>query len=84
MNTINSAFVYILHFPEAMKSEKPLSIYGIDSLVAVELRKWIRAGLGALVMTLDVLNAASSTKLSENVIMKILESNYIRLKFKLE
>jgi acyl carrier protein len=49
-------------------------VYGIDSLAAVELRNWIRTELGALVTTLDVLNAASLTKLAEKVIAKVLES----------
>lgn len=84
VDTINSAFVHILHFPEAMKLETPLSVYGIDSLAAVKLRKWIRTGLGALVITLDVSNAASSTKSSRNFIVKIIESSYVRLRFRLE
>ncbi|PSN59528.1 PKSKA1 [Corynespora cassiicola Philippines] len=75
VGAINSAFVRMLHLPEAMDSERPLSVYGIDSLAAVELRNWIRTELNALVTTLDVLNAASLTKLSEKVIAKIMEAN---------
>ncbi|KAF2188519.1 PKSKA1 [Zopfia rhizophila CBS 207.26] len=75
VDAINGAFVRMLHLPEAMDSERPLSVYGIDSLAAVELRNWVRTELGALVTTLDVLNAASLTKLSEKIITKILDNN---------
>lgn len=75
VDAINSAFVRMLHLPESMDAERSLSIYGIDSLAAVELRNWVRTELGALVTTLDVLNAASLTRLSEKVIAKILESS---------
>ncbi|KAF5844025.1 hypothetical protein GGP41_009349 [Bipolaris sorokiniana] len=71
VDAINLAFVRMLHLPEAMDVERPLSVYGIDSLAAVELRNWIRTELGALVTTLDVLNASSLTNLSKRVISKI-------------
>lgn len=74
VDAINGAFVRMLHLPEPMDTERALSVYGIDSLAAVELRNWVRVELGALVTTLDVLNAASLTKFGEKVIAKILDS----------
>ncbi|USP78025.1 KR-domain-containing protein [Curvularia clavata] len=65
IEAINSAFVRMLRLPEVMDVERPLSVYGIDSLAAVELKNWIRTELGALVSTLDVLNATSLTSLSK-------------------
>jgi hypothetical protein len=70
----NAAFTRILQLPEAMDVERPLDVYGIDSLAAVELRNWVRTNLGALVTTLDILNAASLSGLSEKIIEKAVDS----------
>jgi hypothetical protein len=75
VDAINGAFVRMLQLSEDMDPERALSVYGIDSLAAVELRNWVRTELGALVTTLDVLNAASLTAFSKKVVAKILESN---------
>ena len=72
VDAINSAFVRMVQLPEPMDPERPLSVYGIDSLAAVELRNWVRTELGALITTLDVMNAPSLVSFSEKVIAKIL------------
>ncbi|KAF2841765.1 PKSKA1 [Patellaria atrata CBS 101060] len=72
VDLVNASFMRILQLPEPMDPARPLSVYGIDSLAAVELRNWVRTELGALVTTLDVLNASSLNKLGERIIAKII------------
>lgn len=54
-----------------MDTGRPLSVYGIDSLAAVEVRNWFRVELGALVTTLDILNASSLVVLCEKIVAKV-------------
>ncbi|KAF2231041.1 PKSKA1 [Viridothelium virens] len=70
VDAVNGCFVRMLQLPEPMDPARPLSVYGIDSLSAVEVRNWVRKELGALVTTLDILNAASLTAFCEKVITK--------------
>ncbi len=50
-----------------MEPAKALASYGLDSLGAVEIRGWMRMGLGAELMTLGVANAKSLAALCERV-----------------
>ncbi|KAK1964571.1 PKSKA1 [Colletotrichum sublineola] len=68
---ISGCFSRLLRLSEPMDPARPLSVYGIDSLAAVEVRNWVRTELGALVTTLDIMNAASLTTFSEKVIAKL-------------
>ncbi|PYI09750.1 ketoacyl-synt-domain-containing protein [Aspergillus sclerotiicarbonarius CBS 121057] len=45
---------------------QPLSVYGLDSLAAVELRNWIKAEMGARVSKRDIVEAESLIALGEN------------------
>ena len=72
---VNECFVRMLQLPEPMDASRPLSVYGIDSLAAVEVRNWVRKEMGALVTTLDILNAVSLTAFCEKVITKILDGD---------
>lgn len=47
--------------PEDMDMGKSLSIYGVDSLVAVELRNWLGSTLKAKVTIFEILESASLT-----------------------
>ncbi|KAK4120691.1 PKSKA1 [Parathielavia appendiculata] len=71
VDVVNGCFVRMLRLAEPMDPARPLSVYGIDSLAAVEVRNWVRAELGALVTTLDIMNAASLTAFCEKVVAKI-------------
>ncbi|KDN69518.1 putative mycocerosic acid synthase, partial [Colletotrichum sublineola] len=64
---ISGCFSRLLRLSEPMDPARPLSVYGIDSLAAVEVRNWVRTELGALVTTLDIMNAASLTTFSEKL-----------------
>ena len=71
---INRQFTKILGLDKAMDPAQPLSVYGLDSLGAVELRNWVRRHLGSATTTLDILNAGSLFALAEKVIGKLEES----------
>lgn len=56
-----------LRSTEAIDPERPLLQYGMDSLAAVELRNWVHTTLRVELATLDVVNAASLTRLCERM-----------------
>lgn len=74
VEVVNKSFVRVLRLSEPIDTGQPLSIYGIDSLAAVEVRNWLRAELEALVTTLDILNASSLITLCEKVVAKVTSS----------
>ncbi|CAH0052187.1 unnamed protein product [Clonostachys solani] len=51
-------------------AEKTLSDYGVDSLMAVELRNWIRNDFGSAVTVFDIMGGASITAVGELVAAK--------------
>ncbi|KAH6612780.1 PKSKA1, partial [Chaetomium sp. MPI-SDFR-AT-0129] len=71
VEVVNGCFVRMLRLAEPMDPARPLSVYGIDSLAAVEVRNWVRAQLGAFVTTLDIMNAASLTAFCDKIIAKV-------------
>ncbi|OLN87132.1 Lovastatin diketide synthase LovF 17 [Colletotrichum chlorophyti] len=71
VEVVSGCFARLLRLSEPMDPARPLSVYGIDSLAAVEVRNWVRTELGALVTTLDIMNAASLTTFSGKVIAKL-------------
>ncbi|RFU76423.1 polyketide synthase [Trichoderma arundinaceum] len=71
IDVINQCFVRLLRLPEPMDPARPFSVYGVDSLSAVEARNWIRAELGALVTTLDIVNASSLITFCEKIVAKL-------------
>ncbi|KAJ2990881.1 hypothetical protein NUW58_g2741 [Xylaria curta] len=70
INVVNNCFVRMLRLSEPMDPERPLAVYGIDSLSAVEVRNWVRTELSVLVTTLDIMNAASLRAFCEKIIAK--------------
>jgi hypothetical protein len=72
IEVINGCFVRVLRLPEPMDKGRPISVYGTDSLAAVEVRNWIRTELGCLVTTLDIMNATSLTAFCEKILTKLL------------
>lgn len=61
----------ILMIPlEDIASSKPISEYGLDSLVAVEIRNWMARDLGATLPLLELLTSPSIDELAKNVSKK--------------
>ncbi|KAH7070015.1 PKSKA1 [Paraphoma chrysanthemicola] len=72
IDVINGCFMRILRLDEPMDAERPISVYGTDSLAAVEVRNWVRTELGCLVTTLDIMTARSLTSFCEKILAKLL------------
>lgn len=66
----NSKFVKLLRLAEPMEPSRPMSIYGLDSLVAVEFRNWARTTLNVELSTLEITNAQSLIALCEKIVSK--------------
>ncbi|EOD48494.1 putative polyketide synthase protein [Neofusicoccum parvum UCRNP2] len=71
LDVINAQLTKTLRLSEALEPGKPLSVYGLDSLSAVEIRNWIRMELGAEITTLEIIGAASLVALAEKVVAKL-------------
>ncbi|KAI1778710.1 polyketide synthase-like protein [Hypoxylon cercidicola] len=50
---------------------RPLSVYGIDSLAAVEFRNFVKTNLGVDLSTLEILSATSLSSVCEELIRRI-------------
>lgn len=48
-----------------------LANYGVDSLVAVELRNWLRAELNVEFSALEIVGSRTLTTLSESILKKL-------------
>lgn len=47
-----------------MEPEKPLTAYGLDSLVSVDLRNWMASDIGANVPLLELMDSPSVAALA--------------------
>lgn len=56
--------------PEEIDTEKPLHSYGVDSLIAVEIRNWLLKDIAADVAVFDLLGNASLAEVSMMVLAK--------------
>lgn len=72
IDVINGCFMRILRLNGPMDPERPTSVYGTDSLAAVEIRNWVRTELGCLVTTLYITTATSLTSFCEKILTKLL------------
>lgn len=59
-----------LGMEEDLDAARPLSSYGIDSLVAVEFRNWTREELGVEMTTLDIVGAKTLGSLAELILKR--------------
>lgn len=71
VDVVGKCFMRLLRLSDPMDPARPFSVYGVDSLSAVEVRNWVRGELGALVTTLDIMNASSLTSFCEKIVSKI-------------
>ncbi|KAL2174429.1 polyketide synthase [Thermothelomyces heterothallicus CBS 202.75] len=56
--------------PEDVEPTKPLSAYGVDSLMAVELRNWFGKEFGANVAVFEIMGGVPIAKIAETVAAK--------------
>jgi KR domain/Phosphopantetheine attachment site len=71
VDVVNKQFTKSLRLSEPMEPAKSLSVYGLDSLAAVEFRNWVRMELNAELTTLEIVNATSLIALCEKIVSKI-------------
>ena len=55
---------------EEMDASAPISVYGLDSLVAIEIRNWITRELEANLQILEILTSSSVPTLAEAILKK--------------
>ncbi|KAL2072660.1 hypothetical protein VTL71DRAFT_12003 [Oculimacula yallundae] len=71
VDVINTVLMRSLGMAEPLEVSRPLASYGIDSLVAVELRNWVRSELGVEVSALEVTGAKTLVALCEAILKKM-------------
>ena len=69
---VNTVLMRSLGVSESLDPTRPLANYGVDSLVSVELRNWVRAELGAEMSALEIVGARTLTTLCETMLKKLL------------
>jgi hypothetical protein len=71
IDVCNRFLAQSLRTGSSLDPTRPLSVYGVDSLVAVEFRGFMKMELGVDLTTLEVLSASSLISLCEQVIKRI-------------
>jgi len=61
---------------EEMDASRPIVVYGLDSLVAIEIRNWITRELEASLQVLELLTSSSITALAETILKKSKLANF--------
>jgi hypothetical protein len=64
---------FMMRSTDELDLTAPLSTIGIDSLISIELRNWIRRRLGAEVTVLEIVRSESLNQLGETVQSKLAE-----------
>lgn len=72
VEVINRCFMRFLRLDEPLDPERPISVYGTDSLFAVEVQNWVRTELGYLVTILDIMTTTCLTSFCETILAKLL------------
>lgn len=72
---LNDYLMRSLRLSDPLDFARPLSAYGIDSLAAVEFRKFLKVELHFELTTIEVVNAPSLVSICEKIIVceKIIE-----------
>lgn len=68
---LNRPLMKILRLSEPLEILRPLSVYGIDSLAAIEFRNFVKLELGVELTTLEILNASSLVSVGEKVLQRV-------------
>lgn len=71
VEVINGTLKRSLGWAEPLEPSRPLASYGIDSLVAVELRNWVRSELGIEISVVEVVGAKTLISLCEVIMKKL-------------
>ncbi|PYH87720.1 KR-domain-containing protein, partial [Aspergillus ellipticus CBS 707.79] len=71
VSVINAHFMKTLGLAEPMEPARPLAVYGLDSLAAVDFRSWLRGELKVTVGMLEVVGAKSLSQLCERILGKV-------------
>ncbi|KAL5372036.1 hypothetical protein DPSP01_013809 [Paraphaeosphaeria sporulosa] len=71
VGVINGHFMKSLGLGEPMEPAKPLTVYGLDSLAAMEFRNWLRKELQVSVTTLEIVGAKTLNAIGEKVCEKL-------------
>jgi NAD(P)-dependent dehydrogenase (short-subunit alcohol dehydrogenase family)/aryl carrier-like protein len=71
VDVVNAVLARSLGAAEPLEPQRPLASYGIDSLVAVELRNWARRELGIEVSGVEVVGAKTLLALCEGMVEKM-------------
>ena len=68
---VNAALMRSLGIGEPLDTTRPLANYGVDSLVAVEMRNWTRAELGIEISVLEIVGSRTLTTLCESLLKRL-------------
>lgn len=60
--------------------DQPLNYFGLDSMMAIELKNLIDRNLGVSVAVVDLLNGSSAEQLADKVMPELLENHQLELK----
>ncbi|CAG5139713.1 uncharacterized protein ALTATR162_LOCUS550 [Alternaria atra] len=71
IEVMNAVLMRSLGMKESLEISRPLGDYGVDSLVAVEMRNWTRSELGVEMSVLEIVGARTLTSLCEVVLKKL-------------
>lgn len=71
VEVINGVLMKSLGLTEPLEYSRSLATYGIDSLVAVELRNWVRFELGVEISAVEVVGAKTLVSLCEVMVKKL-------------
>lgn len=72
VSAVNGVLTMSLGLSEPLEPTRPLKTYGIDSLVAVELRNWVRTELSIELSALEIVGAVTLVSLCEVILRKLL------------
>lgn len=72
VEVVNPVLMRSLAVSEKLDPTRPLANYGVDSLIAVEMRNWVRGELGVEMSSLEVVGARTLTMLCEAILNKLI------------
>ncbi|KAI2613390.1 putative polyketide synthase [Hypoxylon sp. NC1633] len=71
VEVVGAVFMRSLGASEPLEASRPLATYGIDSLIAVEMRNWARSELGIELTAFEVVGAKTLESLCESILKKL-------------